>query len=286
MVNAKWLGGLALSVLGVVVAGCGDDEAGSGGATGTTTSSSSSGSGSGTTTGATTSSGEGGAGGDASGGGDPGLYLAMVRGELFTADMEEAQASHDAIAAGGEAQAKAAGDVAHDVHLGTDLLGGTPNEFLGMDRWTDAAAMGTFYSDPAIQQAFGSLFAAPPSIEAFAHQASWHSWGDLDVSDGVEPHYWAVVRGRLASSDLAAMQALHDQIAGGGQGAAEALGDLGHVVFLSLEDEQEFLAIDVWDNADGPVMLYTDPSFGAAFAQLFESPPSLRIYASTDWYQW
>lgn len=286
MVNAKWLGALVLSVVGVAAPGCSDDEAGSGGGVDATTTSSASTSGSGATTVGTTGSGEGGGGGVASGGGDPGLYLAMVRGELFTDDLATAKASHDAIASGGEAQAKAAGDVAHDVHLGTDLLGGTPNAFLGVDRWTDGAAMGAFYSDPAIQQAFGSLFATAPTVDAFAHQPSWHGWGDLDASDGVEPHYWAVVRGRLASSDLDAMHTLHDQIAGGGQGSAEALGDLAHVVFLSLEDERELLAIDLWDNADGPVMLYTNPDFGAAFAQLFEAPPSLTIYASTDWYQW
>ena len=57
-------------------------------------------------------------------------------------------------------------------------------------------------------------------------------------------------------------------------------------MFLKLDDSQEFLAIDQWDNPDGPVQLYTDPDFGAAFAQLFESPPSLTIYAETDWHQW
>ena len=57
-------------------------------------------------------------------------------------------------------------------------------------------------------------------------------------------------------------------------------------MFLKLYDSQEFLAIDQWDNPDGPVQLYTDPDFGAAFAQLFESPPSLTIYAETDWHQW
>jgi quinol monooxygenase YgiN len=214
------------------------------------------------------------------------LFAAVVRGELFTEDLAEAQASHDAIASAGEAQAKAAGDLAHDVYLGTDLLGTTPDEFLAVDRWDDAAAMGAFYADPAIQQAFGSLFAAPPAIEAFAYQPGWHGWGDLDVTDSVTPHYWAVVRGRLASSDLTEMENLHDQIAAGGEQAALALGDLGHVVFLSLDDPREFLAIDLWDNPDGPVTLYTDPDFGAAFAQLFESPPSLAIYGSTDWHQW
>ena len=38
MANARWLGGLVLSVLGLGAAGCGDDDAGSGGGSDATTS--------------------------------------------------------------------------------------------------------------------------------------------------------------------------------------------------------------------------------------------------------
>ncbi len=285
----RTLGSIGTWVLvGLVGAGfgCGDDEGSGGGGGGATASATTTASGTAASTTATSSTTAATTGAGGEGGAPAALFATMVRGTLFTADMVEAQNSHDMIAAAGEAQAVAAGDLAHDVHLGTDILGTTPNEFLGLDRWNDAANMAAFYSDPAIQMAFGSLFAGPPTVEAFEHQPTWHNWGDLDAADAIEPHYWAIIRGRLASSDLDAMQSLHDQIAGDGQGPAEALGDHAHVVFLSLADPQEFLAVDIWDNPDGPVTLYTDPQFGAAFAQLFESPPSLTIHVSTDWYQW
>ena len=60
---------------------------------------------------------------------------ALVRGSLFTADLDMAQATHDAIAMGGEPAATAAGDYGHDVLLGTTLLGTTEDEFLAIDQW-------------------------------------------------------------------------------------------------------------------------------------------------------
>jgi quinol monooxygenase YgiN len=275
-----------LSVLGaaILMAACGDDSGGEGGSGG------SGGDGTTSATGPATSSSAATSGTSSSstgaGGGGGAFFLARVEGQLFTADMDEAQAAHDMLAQAGQAPAQAAGDFAHDVHLGVDVIGTPVNQFSAFDRWTDATAMATFYADPMFQQAFGALFASPPVFEAFAYQPDWYGWGDLDATDTISPHYWAVVRGRLASADIAAMEATHDQIAQAGEAPAAALGDLGHVVFLSLEDPQEFLAIDLWDNPDGPVTLYTNPDFQAAFATLFESPPQLRIYGSTDWHQW
>jgi hypothetical protein len=209
-----------------------------------------------------------------------------VIGELVGDDLEQSQASHDAVAMMGEAPAKAAGDLAHDVLLGTSLLGTTENEFLAIDRWNPDDNLDAFYANPDFQMAFGALFAGPPTFAQYVHQEAWAQWGDMDIVDGIEPHHFVVVRGRLKSADLAAMQMLHDQVALGGKDAAMALGDLGHVAFLGRQDPQEFLAIDLWGAADNIEALYTNPDFMMAFGQLFEGAPKIGVYASTDWHQW
>lgn len=280
------IAGLALVLVtlgvGAALLGCGDAEDPAGG--GTTSSGTSEGGGDGGESG---EGGPGGAGGEGgAGGAAPPDFAALVVGQLYTDDLEEAKAMHDALAAGGEAQAKAAGDFGHDALLGTALLGTTPGEFLGLDRWNDAAAMGAFYGNPEFQKAFLGLFAAPPTLEAFGRRPDWHGWGDLDSGDAYDPYFFVVVRGRLASGDLGAMRSLHDQIASGGEEAAKALGDVAHVVFLGLEDPRELLAVDIWSSDADIETLYGNPDFQAAFAQLFEGEASLRVYGSTDWHQW
>lgn len=213
-------------------------------------------------------------------------YVVLVRGELFTDDMQEAKGVHDALAAGGEEAAKAAGDFGHDALLGTALLGTAEDTFLGLDRWNDLDGMSSFYANPDFAAAFGMLFASPPTVETFAHQPSWHGWGDLTAGDTSNPYFFVVVRGRLAAADPDAAKSAHDAVASGGQAQAEAAGDVAHVVFTGLDDPRELLAIDIWRDTTNLEALYTNPDFVAAFGALFEEPPTLGVYQSTDWHQW
>jgi hypothetical protein len=233
----------------------------------------------------------GGAGGSGASGGSGGAataeeYVVLVRGELFTDDIGEAQAYHDNLASGGEQSAKDAGDFGHDAMLGTTLLGTTENAFLGLDRWNEIEGLQAFYSDPTFAEAFGMLFADPPTVETFRHRPDWHGWGDLRSGDSADPHYFVVVRGHLAESEPAAAQATHDAIASGGQDDAMAAGDVTHVVFTGVEDAQAFLAVDIWHDESNIESLYTDPAFVAAFASLLDGPPVIGVYRSTDWHQW
>ncbi len=59
-----------------------------------------------------------------------------------------------------------------------------------------------------------------------------------------------------------------------------------HVVFTGVEDSQEFLAIDIWHDSSNIEAVYSDPDFQAAFGSLFDAPPAIGVYASTDWHQW
>ena len=227
--------------------------------------------------------GAGGAGGESA---SPMEYAVLVRGPLFTADIDEAQAYHDTLASAGEQDAKALGDFGHDAMLGTSLLGTAENTFLGLDRWSDAQGLQTFYANPDFAEAFGMLFSAPPTLETFVHQPEWHGWGKLTSGDTADVHYFVIVRGHLAEADPDAARAAHDMVAAGGQEAAEAAGDQAHVVFTGLDEPREFLAIDIWHDDTNIEALYTNPDFGAAFGALFDSPPTLTVFRSTDWHQW
>jgi len=280
---------ILLVALSAFVPACGDDTASSGGggsgAGGTTGGGGETAGGSdsgGTGTGGTA---DGGSGGHGTGGANLGPEaLAVVRGALFTADLAEAKAAHDAVAMAGEAPAAQAGDIAHDPYLGTTLLGSPENQFLALDRWSSDANMDAFYSNPDFQSAFGALFAAPPTFETFI-RSDFHQWGDLDAADATSPHFAIVVRGHLAD-DPAAIKAQHDAIASGGEETANGLGDVAHVVYLGRQDPREVVLIDLWTTSEPIEAFYSNPDFQNAVGSLFDAPPTVAVYGSTDWYGW
>jgi hypothetical protein len=65
-----------------------------------------------------------------------------------------------------------------------------------------------------------------------------------------------------------------------------AAGDVAHVVYLGIQDEREFFAIDVWTSSTAIPSVYGDPGFQAAFQALFSAQPSLQVYRISDWHQW
>ncbi|HEY2368324.1 MAG TPA: hypothetical protein VGH87_18125, partial [Polyangiaceae bacterium] len=186
--------------------------------------------------------------------GAPLQYMALIRGTLAGAsdagdggvDLSQAKATHDQIAKGGEASAKQAGDIAHAVYLGTGILDGVPDEFLAMDRWTDANAMKAVYANPQIQQAFGSLFASPPTIDFYVSANDWVSWGDMHSGDAFHPSYVHLALGTLSSQDTATNETAHNQVASGGQAPSMQAGNVAHVVWLGLDDAQKFNGVDIW----------------------------------------
>ncbi|HEY2366207.1 MAG TPA: hypothetical protein VGH87_07480 [Polyangiaceae bacterium] len=228
--------------------------------------------------------------------GAPLQYMALIRGKLAgvtyadggdagAVDLSQAKAAHDQIAQGGESAAKTAGDIAHAVLLGTSILDGTPNEFLAIDRWTDATAMKAFYANPQFQQAFASLFAAPPTIDFYVSASGWVSWGDMHSGDTFTPHYMHLALGTLSSTDPATNEAAHNQVASGGETPSMQAGNVAHVVWLGMDDAQKFNGVDIWKADDDIQAFYTNPQFVTAFSSLFSSV-SQPVYVSTDWYQW
>jgi quinol monooxygenase YgiN len=217
--------------------------------------------------------------------GEPGerekTYLAVVRGKLSTSNLDEAKAKHDAVASGGEANAKAAGDLAHDAMLGTTWLDSVENEFLGVDQWNDATRMQAFYADPQVQQGFAGLFAEPPVVEYFEAAPSWVGWGDLRSGDAHAVSWFHLALGTLKETETARSQAAHDQVAAGGKQPSLDAGNVAHVVFLGLVDKRRFVGVDIWKNGDAIEPFYSNPQFRAAFEGVTEP-----VYRSTDWHQW
>jgi quinol monooxygenase YgiN len=278
---------LGLSLLLVATVGCSDDEnnGDSNGAPGSTSGTGATGGGGvGGDSGGSGAAGATGGGGGA-GGGASLEYAAMIRGTLADGNLEQAKAAHDAIAEGGQRAAMAAGDIAHDVLLGTTLLDSTENEFFAFDRWTDAEAMQAFYADPEVAAAFGSLFAAPPTVEYLAFHPEWVSWGDMESGDASDVYWFHLADGVLADKDPESAQAAHDQVAAGGKDPSIQAGNVAHLVFLGLDDPSRFVAVDIWGSAANIEAFYTNPDFVKAFAPLFESVAE-PVYQSTDWYQW
>jgi hypothetical protein len=90
------------------------------------------------------------------------------------------------------------------------------------------------------------------------------------------PSVLLTVRGTLIPTDRDEARQLHNQTAGSAEGvaAARSLGDLSHNVFTPLPGapgaaENELLFLDVWKNAEGIGMFFSDAQVQEGAAMLF-----------------
>jgi hypothetical protein len=208
---------------------------------------------------------------------------AYVHGEL--AGGAQARDLHDQIAAGGEAPAAALGDRGHHVFLGTGDLGAPADEFLALDEWLTADGARSLYGDAKFQAGFSQLFTGPVVPELYQRHPDWVTWGDL-APPGDGPYWVMIVKGHLAKPTVAENRAAHDAVAGGFEQAARAAGDVAHVPHLAIDDDRVFFNVDVSTSYDGMLASLNNPEFQKAFGALFDAPPEVRIYRSTQWHQW
>ena len=218
--------------------------------------------------------------------GAPSTFTARIRGPLAQS-VDDSKAYHDQVAAKSEAAANAAGDFAHQVGLGTTDFGTLENEFLALDQWTDANGATQFYASPDFQAGLDPLLSVPPDVQLFERHPEWTSWGEMGSGRlSSQPYWFVTIQGRLVDPDVAANQAKHDAIAGAAEAMARAAGDLAHLPHLAIGDDRVFFNVDVWSSEQSLVATFSDPNFRAGLLSLFESPPDVRVYASTDWHQW
>ena len=213
-------------------------------------------------------------------------YTVHVHGLLAqSSDLAAARGYHDNAARGAEELARSAGDFAHHVLLGTPYAGTPTDEFLAIDQWRgELADVQGFYADPQFQAATAGLYSAPPSVRIYERREDWRGWGEAGGHAG--PYWYVIVEGRLAQGGAEANQKAHDAVAGGFEAQAVAAGDVAHLPHLAVDDPRAFFNIDVWVSEQGLLQTFADPAFQTEFLALFESPPTVRIYRSTDWHQW
>ena len=116
--------------------------------------------------------------------------------------------------------------------------------------------------------------------------------GSAGGDGGAAPaHEWdALIRGKLATSDLEKAQSEHDPLAKGGQKGAQALGDFAHFAMLGTTllgtQKDTFVAFDRW-HEDDMDKLYDDPNFQKGLAPLFSGRPTLERFERQEaWEHW
>jgi hypothetical protein len=98
--------------------------------------------------------------------------------------------------------------------------------------------------------------------------------------------YVVVVRGMLKATEEQESRATHNATIAMVGPMGRSMGNVSHRAYLNPQNRREFLAIDVWDNLDGPQKLLHDPTLGAEFAKLFDGQPDVTLWATTDWEAW
>src|SRR5262245_25844584 len=94
----------------------------------------------------------------------------MIRARL-KGDAASAQQLHDQVTGATREMALAAGDISHRVFLNP----ADPLDFLGIDEWQSAEAVGSFASSAQIQEFFGQLFDGQPEVTMWV-PSGWNEW--------------------------------------------------------------------------------------------------------------
>ncbi len=94
--------------------------------------------------------------------------------------------------------------------------------------------------------------------------------------------YIVTVRGNLKGGSEQAHQ-VHDAIVAKSSQIGRQMGNTSHQTFLNAQNNNEFLAVDTWDNLEGIQKLYSDPNLAAEFGKLFEGQPQVTVWAESGW---
>ena len=102
---------------------------------------------------------------------DAGQGVSVVIRARLRSDQASAQQLHDQVTGATKEMAQSAGDISHHVFLNP----ADPKDFLGIDVWKSAEAVGAFASSPQIAEFFGQLFDGQPEITVWV-PSGWNEW--------------------------------------------------------------------------------------------------------------
>ncbi len=99
-------------------------------------------------------------------------------------------------------------------------------------------------------------------------------------------NYIVIVRGKLKNSDEKHSKKIHDATIDLVGPMGRSLGNTGHRAYLNPQNRREFLAIDSWNNIEGPQKLLNDPKLAEEFGKLFDGMPEVTILEEAGWKSW
>jgi quinol monooxygenase YgiN len=219
------------------------------------------------------------------------FYLLTIRGTLASDTLEDAQALHNQTAGAPEsvAAAQSLGDLSHMVYLPLAPSDTGAVEVLFIDQWNSIEGLNQFFANPDVQEQAGQLFSEREAT-VWTPAEGYYTY-HLATPYGVNDRIVVMVRSTVSSREDA--MAVHNQIVANGINAAHMAGDISHEVYFKLTapgepESLEFLAVDVWTNAEGMMAYYGDPGFQSATQELFATPPDLSIWNQTtgEWVEW
>ncbi len=96
--------------------------------------------------------------------------------------------------------------------------------------------------------------------------------------------YIVTVRGILKGSNEQAHKA-HDEIVSKISPTGKQMGNTSHQPYLNVQNNNEFFAVDFWNNLEAIQKLYSDPNLAVEFAKMFEGQPQVTIWSDAGWFQ-
>jgi hypothetical protein len=162
-------------------------------------------------------------------------------------------------------------------------------DVLFMDLWTSLEGLNQFFANPQVQAQAAELFTERDPV-VWEVAAGFDRYA-IPAPQGMNDRVIALVRGTVSSREEA--MAVHNAVVAGGIAGARAAGDLSHDAYFRLANPGEsettdYLAVDVWMNAEDPASFFSDPAFQAATAGLFTAPPTVTMwtYPAAEWAEW
>jgi len=93
------------------------------------------------------------------------------------------------------------------------------------------------------------------------------------------------IRARL-KADPQSVQKIHDEVTAATRDMARQAGDISHVVYLSAQDQRDFLGIDTWQSAEQAQAFAGSPQIVEFFGRMFEGQPEVMIWTDPGWNTW